>query len=110
MLEHKCDDLCGNCKVSATTIAFYFKEKLQANPKHKIKEMRVDLKTAFNINAHFEKCKRPKRMILENMEGSFCDDYKKLVGYANALRENNMESDVVFKVSRDALSDGKRKF
>ncbi|KAG5584560.1 hypothetical protein H5410_044994, partial [Solanum commersonii] len=77
--EHKCDDLCGNCKVSATTIAFYFKEKLQANPKHKIKEMRVDLKTAFNINAHFEKCKRPKRMILENMEGSFCDDYKKLV-------------------------------
>ncbi|KAH0672929.1 hypothetical protein KY290_025208 [Solanum tuberosum] len=28
--EHKCDDPCGNYKVSATTIAFYFKEKLQA--------------------------------------------------------------------------------
>ncbi|KAG5591721.1 hypothetical protein H5410_042235 [Solanum commersonii] len=55
-------------------------EKLQVNPKYKIKEMRVDLKTAFNINAHFEKCKRAKRTILEDMEGSFCDDYKKLVG------------------------------
>ncbi|KAH0713336.1 hypothetical protein KY285_007092 [Solanum tuberosum] len=59
--EHnKCNDPCGNYKVSATTIAFYFKEKLQANPKYKIKEMRVDMKTAFNIKAHFEKCKRAK--------------------------------------------------
>ncbi|KAK6805433.1 hypothetical protein RDI58_003218 [Solanum bulbocastanum] len=36
--EHnKCKDPCGNYKVSATTIAFYVKEKLQANPKYKIK-------------------------------------------------------------------------
>lgn len=84
--EHKCDDPCENYKVSATIIAYYFKEKLQAYPKYKIKEMRVDLKSAFNINAHFENCKRAKRMILEKMEGSFCDDYKKLVGYKNALK------------------------
>ncbi|KAG5606415.1 hypothetical protein H5410_027907, partial [Solanum commersonii] len=77
--EHKCDDPCGNYKVSATTIAFYFKEKLQANLKYKIKKMRVDPKNAFNINAHFEKCKRAKRMILKNMEGSFCDDYISLL-------------------------------
>jgi len=109
--EHnKCNDPCGNYKVSATTIAFYFKEKLQANPKYKIKEMRVDMKTAFNINAHFEKCKRAKRMILEDMEGSFCDDYKKIVGYANALKKSNPGTDVVLKVSRNALEDGKRKF
>ncbi|WMV42347.1 hypothetical protein MTR67_035732 [Solanum verrucosum] len=96
-------------RVSATTIAFYFKEKLQANPKYKIKEMRVDMKTAFNIKAHFEKCKRAKRMILEDMEGSFCDDYKKLIGYANALKESNPGTDVVLKVSRNPL-DEKRKF
>ncbi|WMV58460.1 hypothetical protein MTR67_051845 [Solanum verrucosum] len=41
------------------------------------------------------KCKRAKRMILEDIEGSFCDDYKKLVGYANALKE----PDVVLKDS-----------
>ncbi|WMV46763.1 hypothetical protein MTR67_040148 [Solanum verrucosum] len=105
-----CKDPCGNYKVSATTMAFYFKEKLQANPKYKIKEMRVDMKTAFNINAHFEKCKRAKRMILEDMEGSFCDDYKKIVGYANALKKSNPGTDVVLKVSRNALEDGKRKF
>ncbi|KAH0644674.1 hypothetical protein KY284_032558 [Solanum tuberosum] len=97
--EHKCDDPCGN-----------YKEKLQANPKYKIKEMRFDFKIAFIINAHFEKCKRAKRIILENIEGSCCDDYKKLVGYANALKASNAGSDIVLKVSRDALSDGKRKF
>ncbi|KAG5590703.1 hypothetical protein H5410_041217 [Solanum commersonii] len=93
--EHNkaCKDPCGNYKVSATTMAFYFKEKLQANPKYKIKEMRVDMKTAFNINAHFEKCKRAKRMILEDMEGSFCDDYKKIVGYANALKKSQLSEE-----------------
>ncbi|WMV15995.1 hypothetical protein MTR67_009380 [Solanum verrucosum] len=95
--EHnKCKDPCGNYKVSATTMAFYFKEKFKANPKYKIKEMRVDM-NAFNINAHFEKCKRTKRMILEDMEGSLCDDYKKIVGYANALKESNPGTDVVLK-------------
>ncbi|WMV42662.1 hypothetical protein MTR67_036047 [Solanum verrucosum] len=70
--------------------------------------MRVDLKTAFNINANFEKCKRAKRMILEDMEGSFCDDYKKLVGYANVLKESNPGTDVVLKVSKNTV--GKRNF
>ncbi|KAK6782051.1 hypothetical protein RDI58_019847 [Solanum bulbocastanum] len=108
--EHKCDDPCGNYKVGATTIAFHFKEKMQANHKYKVKEMKFDFKIAFIINAHFEKCKRAKRIILENMEGSFCDDYKKLVGYANALKASNVGSDIVLKVPRDALSYGKRKF
>ena len=78
--------------------------------KYKIKKMRVDTKITFNINAHFEKCKRAKRLVLEEMEGRFCDDYKKLVAYANALNETNPGTDVVHKVSRNALEDGKRKF
>ena len=73
--------------------------------KYKIKKMRVDTKITFNINAHFEKCKRAKRLVLEEMEGRFCDDYKNLVGYANALKETNL-----LKVSRNAVEDEKRKF
>lgn len=49
--EDKCDDSCGNYKISSTTIAYYFKDKLQANSKYKVKKTRVDLKTTFNINA-----------------------------------------------------------
>ncbi|XP_060210408.1 uncharacterized protein LOC132637315 [Lycium barbarum] len=73
--------------------------------------MRVDLKTAFNINASFGKAKRAKRMILEDLEGSFIDDYKKLVGCANALKESNRPgSDIILKVSKAALAEGKRRF
>lgn len=69
--------------------------------------MRVDLKTSFNINASFGKCKTAKRRILEKIEGSFCDDYKKLIGYANALLESNIGSDVSLKV---LLAEEKRQF
>ncbi|KAG5624865.1 hypothetical protein H5410_010083 [Solanum commersonii] len=109
--EHNkaCKDPCGNYKVSVTTMAFYFKEKLQANPKYKIKEMRVDMKTAFNINAHFEKCKRAKRMILEDMEGSFVMIIRKLLAiemYNEFLKianvcELNFNGDDGFEVSEE---------
>ncbi|KAG5570004.1 hypothetical protein H5410_059770 [Solanum commersonii] len=109
--EHnKCKDPCGNYKVSATTMAFYFKKKLQANPKYKIKEMRVDMKTAFNINAHFEKCKRVKRMILEDMEGSFCDDYKKigLIEVVKNILPNAMHRFCVRHIEANWRKKGKR--
>ncbi|MCD7462699.1 mRNA decay activator protein zfp36 [Datura stramonium] len=90
--KHKCENPCGNYKVGATTIAYYFKEKLQDNPKYKIQDMRVDLKIAFNINASFGKCKRAKIMILEKMVDSFSDDYKRLAGYSNTLMEGLIEA------------------
>ncbi|XP_059301930.1 uncharacterized protein LOC132053851 [Lycium ferocissimum] len=37
-------------------------------------------------------------------------NYKKIVGYANALKESNEGSDIILKVSRDALAEGKRRF
>lgn len=45
--------------------------------------MRADLKQLFNVNVSYEKCKRVKRLILEKLEDSFTDDYKKLEAYAN---------------------------
>uniref|UniRef100_M1DRI1 Uncharacterized protein n=1 Tax=Solanum tuberosum TaxID=4113 RepID=M1DRI1_SOLTU len=41
-------------------------------------------------------------MFLEDMEGSFCDDYKKLAGYANALKGSNPGTDVVLKFNQDS--------
>ncbi|XP_059310700.1 uncharacterized protein LOC132062068 [Lycium ferocissimum] len=56
------------------------------------------------------KCKRAKREVLETLEGSFTDNYKKLEAYANELRESNPGSDVVINLSKEALAQGKRKF
>nr|XP_009794539.1 PREDICTED: uncharacterized protein LOC104241300 [Nicotiana sylvestris] len=68
------------------------------------------VKAAFNINVSHSKYKRAKRMILEKMEGSFADEYNKLEAYANELRSSNPGTYVVINISKDALSEGKRRF
>ncbi|XP_019264233.1 PREDICTED: uncharacterized protein LOC109241865 [Nicotiana attenuata] len=72
--------------------------------------MRADLKQLFNVNVSYGKCKRAKRLILEKLEGSFTDDYKKLEACANELRDTNPRSDIVINLTKDALAGGKRKF
>ncbi|XP_019244310.1 PREDICTED: uncharacterized protein LOC109224180 [Nicotiana attenuata] len=109
-VEHKCNTAYDNHRVSAKTIAAYFKRGLQDNPKIKIKEMMASEKAAFNINVSHLKCKRAMRMILEKMEGSFADDYNKLEAYVNELRSSNPGTDVMINISKDALSEGKRIF
>ncbi|XP_070014344.1 uncharacterized protein [Nicotiana sylvestris] len=108
--KHDCNTAFDNSRVEYSTIAYYFKKKLQDNPKYKVKEMRADLKNSFQLNASKSKVKRAKRMILEKLEGSFTDDYNKLEAYANALRDSNPGSDVVINLSKESLLQGKRKF
>ncbi|XP_019244492.1 PREDICTED: uncharacterized protein LOC109224366 [Nicotiana attenuata] len=107
---HDCNPTFDNSRVEYSTIAYYFKKKLQDNPKYKVKEMRADLKNLFQLNASKSKVKRAKGMILEKLEGSFTDDYNKLEAYANALRDSNPGSDVVINLSKESLLQGKRKF
>ncbi|KAK4348154.1 hypothetical protein RND71_034493 [Anisodus tanguticus] len=49
-------------------------------------------------------------MILEELGGSYNDEYNTLESYANELRNSNPGSDVVINLSRDALEKGVRKF
>nr|XP_009779792.1 PREDICTED: uncharacterized protein LOC104228936 [Nicotiana sylvestris] len=107
---HDCNPAFDNSRVEYNTIAYYFKKKLQDNPKYKVKAMRADLKNSFQLNASKSKVKRAKRMIFEKLEGSFTDDYNKLEAYANALRDSNLGSDVVINLSKEVLLQGKRKF
>nr|XP_016457233.1 PREDICTED: uncharacterized protein LOC107781105 [Nicotiana tabacum] len=56
--NHNCFIAYDNSIVDYFTIAHYFKRKLQDNPKYKVKEMRADLRAAFELNASHGKCKR----------------------------------------------------
>ncbi|KAH0730331.1 hypothetical protein KY289_001519 [Solanum tuberosum] len=86
------------------------KDKLQSDPKYKVKEMKADLHRVFELNVSEAKCKRAKKEVLESLEGSFVDSYNKLEGYATELRSCNTGSDIVIDLSKEALSNGKRKF
>ncbi|XP_019224065.1 PREDICTED: uncharacterized protein LOC109205773 [Nicotiana attenuata] len=108
--KHTCEPAYESHRVNSKTIAEYFKRGLQENPTIKVKEMRASLKAAFNVNVSESKCRRAKRLILENPKGSFTDEYNKLVAYVNELKCSNPGSDVVVNLSKDALAEGKRRF
>nr|XP_016503785.1 PREDICTED: uncharacterized protein LOC107821841 [Nicotiana tabacum] len=108
--NHNCFIAYDNSTIDYFTIAYYFKRKLQDNPKYKVKEMRADLRVAFEFNASHGKCKRAKTLILNKLHGSFKDEYNKLEGYVNELKISNPGSDIIINLLKDALLEGKRKF
>ncbi|KAH0683984.1 hypothetical protein KY289_021736 [Solanum tuberosum] len=109
-LVHTCDSTYKNPRANANTLAHLFKRKVQYNPQFKVKDMREELETIFNMNVSTSKVKRAKRLALEKLEGSFLDDYNKLEAYGQELRTSNPGSDVVINRSKEALLQGKRTF
>ncbi|XP_070024680.1 uncharacterized protein [Nicotiana sylvestris] len=109
-LKHNYDPAYKNKRATANTLAHYFKNKVQNNPKYKVKDMRVDLEEQFKLNVSYSTMKRVKRLVLEKLEGSYIDDYNRLEAYAQELRDSNPGSDVVINISKEALEQGKRKF
>ncbi|XP_016582287.2 uncharacterized protein LOC107879869 [Capsicum annuum] len=108
--NHTCEEAFFNPRADSTTLAKYFRNKLQNNPKYKVKDMRGELENNFTLNVCQSKLKRAKRMTLEKLEGSFIDEYNKLEAYAQEIRRSNPESDVVINISKDALAEGKTQF
>ncbi|XP_049397436.1 uncharacterized protein LOC125861621 [Solanum stenotomum] len=109
-INHNCEDAFKNPRACTSTLAQYFKSKLQNNPQYKLKDMRKDLKDQFNLNARTSKLKRAKRMAFQKLQGSFLDDFNRIEAYANELRLSNPGSDIVINLSKDALEQSKRKF
>lgn len=58
---------------------------------------------------HFKVQESQKNDIGES-GSSFTDEYNKLDAYANALRQSNIGSDIIINISKDALTEGKRRF
>ncbi|KAG5623242.1 hypothetical protein H5410_008460, partial [Solanum commersonii] len=109
-INHNCEDAFKNPRACTSTLAQYFRSKLQNNSQYKLKDMRKDLKDQFNLNASTSKLKRAKRIALQKLQGSFLNDFNRIEAYANELRLSNPGSDIVINLSKDALEQGKRKF
>ena len=63
--KHTCEEAFFNVRADAVTLAQYFKNKLQNNPKYKVKDMRGELENDLKLNVCQSKLKRAKRMDLE---------------------------------------------
>ncbi|KAG5572728.1 hypothetical protein H5410_062494, partial [Solanum commersonii] len=100
-----------NKRATQQALTYYFKKKVQNNPKYKVIEIRKNLNDNFALNISYSKIKRVKSLVLEKLKGIYVDDFNKLEGYAQALRDSNLGTDVVIKISKEALLEyGQRNF
>ncbi|KAH0737613.1 hypothetical protein KY290_036318 [Solanum tuberosum] len=66
--EHTCQEAFKNRRATQQALSHYFKNKIQNNPKYKVKDMRQDVDDHFSLNISYSKMKRVKRLILEKLE------------------------------------------
>jgi len=109
--KHTCPEAFKNRRATQQALAHYFKKRVQNDPKCKVNEMRKVVDDNFRFNISYSKMKRVKRLMLEKLDGSYVDDFNKLEGYAQELRDNNPGTDVIINISKEALLEhGQRKF
>ena len=72
--------------------------------------MKKDCRDELMLHVSIYKCKRAKKKIMEEMEGSYVDEFKKLEAYCHELRTSNPGSDISVEISKEALEGGRRVF
>ena len=77
-LEHNCCRVFDSRRASAKWLARQFRKKVQDRPQYKCKDMKADVAELFKLNVSIYKCKRAKRLIMQEMEGSYVDEFNKL--------------------------------
>ncbi|KAK4270721.1 hypothetical protein QN277_019496 [Acacia crassicarpa] len=108
--EHMCPRVFDNPRASTKWLANYFKTRVQENPKFRSKEMKTEIQRDLKVNVSVYKCKRAKKMIMDEMQGSFKDEFATLEAYCNELKLSNPGSDVCVEVSNEGLEHGRRIF
>ncbi|XP_028758629.1 uncharacterized protein LOC114717580 [Neltuma alba] len=108
--EHRCLRVFKNKRASAKWLANHFKKKIQEMPQYKASEMKKDVEIEFKVHVSIHKCKRAKRLIMDEMEGSYKDEFQNLEAYCKELRTSNPGSDISVEVSKEALENGRREF
>ena len=69
--EHACFRHYLIPSASAKFIASHFKKKIYNNPEFKVTDMMAEAEENMKINVSFQKCKRAKRMIIEELDRSY---------------------------------------
>ncbi|KAK4279793.1 hypothetical protein QN277_011510 [Acacia crassicarpa] len=72
--------------------------------------MKNEVQRDLKVNVSVFKCKRAKKLIMDEMEGSFRDEFANFKAYYNELKLSNPGSDVCMEVSQEDLEHGRRIF
>ncbi|KAJ4702229.1 MuDR family transposase [Melia azedarach] len=87
--EHNCDRVTHTREASYIWIANQFQSALKNNPQMPIRAIRADLRTKFGVHCNKKKIYRAKKKALETASIDHRHSYKKLIEYAEILRQTN---------------------
>lgn len=110
IMEHKCFQQMEVPSASQGYIAKYFKDQVYRNPKFRATDMQAEMEKHLKTRVSVDKCKRAKRMIINQLEGSFKHEFAILFAYAHKIKESNPGSKCEIQLSDEALKKGKRIF
>ena len=87
MAEHRCFRHFLILSASAKFLAMHFKKNIYNNPAFMVKDIQDEAKELLKINVSLYKCKRAKRMIIQELDGSYKVKFEQLEAYAAALKK-----------------------
>ncbi|CAH9125380.1 unnamed protein product, partial [Cuscuta epithymum] len=108
--EHKCFRHYSLNTASASWLAKYFKDKIYKNPKYTAQMMKDDAEKELKINVATDKCKRAKRQVIQELDGSFKVEFSYLAAYAASLKRSNPGTKAEIDLDKEALKEGRRVF
>ena len=91
-------------------LAEVFKERVQERPQFKVSEMKMKVERVWKVHVSIHKCKRAKRIITQELDGSYDDEYAKLDAFCEELRASNPGTDAWTELNQEELRKEKRVF
>ncbi|XP_057789503.1 U3 small nucleolar RNA-associated protein 25-like [Salvia miltiorrhiza] len=110
ILEHTCCKQREVLSASQGYLAKYFKQAVCRNPKYTSKDMQGHVKDHLKLHVNLAKCKRAKKKIICNLEGSYKEEFSRLCAYIEKVKECMPGSRLELQLSTEQLQAGKRVF
>ncbi|KAH6767293.1 hypothetical protein C2S52_018276 [Perilla frutescens var. hirtella] len=110
VMEHICFRQFKVPSASQHFLAKYFKNQIYKNPKFSVKDMQTEVEKHLKIYVSKDKCKRAKRSILHELDGSFKKEFGYLEAYVNALIRENPGTITQIQFCEEWMNQEKRIF
>ncbi|KAF2321928.1 hypothetical protein GH714_004614 [Hevea brasiliensis] len=107
---HKCYRIFKNLRVTAQFLANYFKRIIYTNFETKVKELQDFAKEELRIHVSYSKCKRVKRLLVKEMDGSYKMEFGQIKAYVAEIERSNPRLACKVELSIKGLRQGKRVF
>ena len=108
--QHRCYRHFSLPSASYSFLAKHFKNRIYKNPAYRVVDMKDEVEEVLKVNVSLFKCKRAKRKIIQELDGSFRVEFGYLEAYAAALKRSNPGSKAEIELCKDALKEGQKVF